>query len=172
MPNDATQGSGKLRQAQAHESARAQPQLHPEKNSTRTRPLQWSSCTLVIFSCSNVINDIILRRTARCPRGAIGACRLPLPRAPGATTAFHPRAPLTQRDRRFLPFDSTRTNANPPVLDAPPLLLAKTKGEPPKSASAAEPPTTPSPGVSSQFFTRFRPTMSKSLRMPSASLSF
>lgn len=89
---------------------------------------------LVIFSCSNVINDIILRRTARCPRGAIGACRLPLPRAPGATTAFHPRAPLTQRDRRFLPFDSTRTNANPPVFDAPPLLLAKTKGfaSPPK----------------------------------------
>ena len=128
MPNDATQGSGKLRQARAHESARTQPQLHPEKNSTRTRPLQWSSCMLVIFSCSNVINDIILRRTARCPRGAIGACRLPLPRAPGATTAFHPRAPLTQRDRRFLPFDSTRTNANPPVFDAPPLLLAKTKG--------------------------------------------
>lgn len=124
-PRKAQASSGKTR---AHESARTQPQLHLEKNSTRTRPLQWSSCMLVIFSCSNVINDIILRRTARCPRGAIGACRLPLPRAPGATTAFHPRAPLTQRDRRFLPFDSTRTNANPPVFDAPPLLLAKTKG--------------------------------------------
>lgn len=127
-PRKAQVSSGKLRQAQAHESARAQPQLHPEKNSTRTHPLQWSSCTLVIFSCSNVINDINPRRAAHCPRGAIGTCRLPLPRAPGATTAFHPRAPLTQRDRRFLPFDSTRTNANPPVLDAPPLLLAKTKG--------------------------------------------
>lgn len=173
-PRKAQASSGKLRQAQAHESARAQPQLHPEKNSTRTRPLQWSSCTLVIFSCSNVINDIILRRTARCPRGAIGSCRLPLPRAPGATTAFHPRAPLTQRDRRFLPFDSTRTNANPPGFGcaAPPPSQNEGVCEPPKSASAAEPPTTPSPGVSSQFFTRFRPTMSKSLRMPSASLSF
>lgn len=124
-PRKAQASSGKTR---AHESARTQPQLHPEKNSTRTRPLQRDSRTLVIFSCSNVINDINPRRAAHCPRGAIGTCRLPLPRAPGATTAFHPRAPLTQRDRRFLPFDSTRTNANPPVFDAPPLLLAKTKG--------------------------------------------
>lgn len=129
---------------------------------------------LVIFSCSNVINDIILRQTARCPAW----CDWRLP--PSASTRtwgdhrFPPSAPLTQRDRRFLPFDSTRTNANPPAFDAPPLLLAKTKGfaEPPKSASAAEPPTTPSPGVPSQFFTRFRPTISKPLRTPSASLSF
>ena len=123
-PRKAQASSGKTR---AHESARAQPQLHPEKNSTRTRPLQLASRTLVIFSRSNVINDIILRRTARCPRDAIGACRLPLPCAPGATAASHPRAPLTRHDRRFPPFDSTRALANPPVLDAPPLLLAKTK---------------------------------------------
>lgn len=170
-PRKAQASSGKLGHTRAQE---------PSPSFTRRRipqePVRFNGALACLsFSCSNVINDIILGKRPVGPAWVrLEPAAFRFPRAPGATTAFHPRAPLTQRDRRFLPFDSTRTNANPPAFDAPPLLLAKTKGfaEPPKSASAAEPPTTPSPGVPSQFFTRFRPTISKPLRTPSASLSF
>lgn len=60
-PRKAQTSSGKTR---AHESARAQPQLHPEKNSTRTRPLQRDSNALVIFGHFHVTNDIARRRAA------------------------------------------------------------------------------------------------------------
>lgn len=71
-PDDSRRSSGKARalesktQAKLGRTREQEPQLHPEKNSTRTRPLQRGSCSLVIFSRFDVINDIDPRRAACC----------------------------------------------------------------------------------------------------------
>lgn len=73
------------------------------------------------------------------------------------------------------------THTNPPILAEAQPILAKIErfacSQSPQRPQAFAPAaqtfeSRPSPGATPQFFTRFRPTMSKPLRMTSASLSF
>ena len=170
-PRKAQVSSGKLRHTRAQE---------PSPSFTRRRipqePVRFNGAlarlSFSVVLMSSMTSTLGERLTAHVVRLAPAAFRFhahlgrpPLstlglrsPSAIAASCLSIPRAPM-----------------HPPPgfgCAAPPPSQNEGVCEPPKSASAAEPPTTPSPGVSSQFFTRFRPTMSKSLRMPSASLSF
>ncbi len=169
-PRKAQASSGKLRHTRAQE---------PSPSFTRRRipqePVRFNGAlarlSFSVVLMSSMTSTLGERLTAHVVRLAPAAFRFHahLGRPPLSTLGLRspsaiatsclsiPRAPM-QTPRFWLA--GQRISQNEGVC------------EPPKSASAAEPPTTPSPGVSSQFFTRFRPTMSKSLRMPSASLSF